>query len=39
LLFSKEEGAIGWVDIPKQDDIAESDLEKLRDFNEEVVDK
>ncbi len=38
LLFSKEENAIGWVDIPKQEDVAEDDLEKLRDFNQEIVD-
>lgn len=38
LLFNKEENAIGWVDIPKQEDVAEDDLEKLRDFNQEIVD-
>ena len=38
LLFNKEENAIGWVDIPKQEDVAEDDLEKLRDFNQEIMD-
>jgi len=37
LLFNKEENAIGWVDIPKQEDIPEQDLANLKDFSHENI--
>lgn len=39
LLFNKEENAIGWVDIPKQETLDDKDLETLQDFSKEDVEE